>query len=66
MFFFEVSGLFNNLMDEEDDVLGPEPVSKFLPSVRLKSRNNVVLKTPDLTRMMFPDSITFLQRRKPE
>jgi len=60
-----MSGEFYNLSDEEEPVLGPEPVSKFLPSVRLKSRNNVALKTPYLTRMMFPDIFLLFKRRKP-
>ena len=35
-----------NLSDEKDRALVFETVTKFLPSVRLKSRNNLRAKTP--------------------
>ncbi len=31
-------------LDEKDRVLGHEPVTEFLPSAQLKSRNNLVLR----------------------
>jgi len=35
--------VFNlNLLDEEVDILGLDPVGKYLPSLRFKSRNNMV------------------------
>ena len=51
MFFF---GKALIMLEEKDSVLGLEPVTKFLPSARFKSGNNVVHRHRMLTRLMIP------------
>ena len=42
------------MTEEKESALGFEPVPKFLPSARPKSRNNLVHRDRRTTRLMIP------------
>jgi transposase len=52
------------MTEEKVGVLGFEPVTKFLPSARFKSGNNMVHRHRILTRLMIPGTFNFNPYRK--